>query len=118
MEGRALYRLQDPWQASEGRILEPTNWVAPKDKVTLFSSSYSHLFVNYPKVTGLFTEETIDGINYIWVKSSKYKGSKSIGRVLSMLMFMLKLFLFNFFKRERPDVIIVSSLSLFPILNI
>jgi glycosyltransferase involved in cell wall biosynthesis len=92
-------------------------FVANGDKVTLFSSSYSHLFVNYPKVTGLFTEETIDGINYIWVKGSKYKGSKSIGRVLSMLMFMLKLFLFNIFKRERPDVIIISSLSLFPILN-
>ena len=87
------------------------------DKVTLFSASYSHLFVNYPKIKGIFTEETIEGINYIWVKSSKYKGSKSIGRVLSMLAFMLKLFLFNIFKREKPDVIIVSSLSLFPILN-
>lgn len=87
------------------------------DKVTLFSASYSHLFVNYPKTKGIFTEETIDGINYIWVKTSKYKGSKSIGRVLSMLTFMLKLFLFNIFKREKPDIIIVSSLSLFPILN-
>lgn len=87
------------------------------NNVTIFTGSYSHLFSNYPKVTGLFTNETIDDINYIWIKTPKYKRSKSIGRVFNMLIFMIKLFFFNIFKMKKPDIIIVSSLSLFPILN-
>jgi glycosyltransferase involved in cell wall biosynthesis len=87
------------------------------DKVTLFSGSYSHLFVNYPKTKGLFTQEKVDGIDFIWVKQGEYKSSKSLGRVIGMLGFMVKLLTFNIFKREKPDIIIISSLSLFPVLN-
>jgi len=86
-------------------------------KVTIFSGSYSHLFGDLPKTKGLFTKENIDGIDYIWVKTPKYKSSKSIGRVLNMFVFMLVLFFFNIFKMRKPDEIIISSLSLFPILN-
>ncbi len=85
--------------------------------VNLFTGSYSHLFTNLPKTDGLFTKENIDGINYIWVKTPKYKSSKSIGRVFNMLVFMINLFFFNIFKLKKPDIIIVSSLSLFPVLN-
>ena len=56
--------------------------------VTIFAGSYSHLFTNLPKVKGCFTKETIDNINYIWVKTPKYKSSKSVGRVFNMLIFM------------------------------
>jgi len=87
------------------------------DSVTIFSGSYSHLFDNFPKTNGIFTEEMIEKINYVWVKTPKYKNSKSIGRVLSMFVFMINLFFFNIFKRKKPDVIIISSLSLFPVLN-
>ena len=85
--------------------------------ITIFSGSYSHLFSSYPKVKGLFTEEKIDALKYIWVKTPKYKNSKSIGRILNMLIFMFNLFFFNIFKMNKPDIIIVSSLSIFPILN-
>ena len=87
------------------------------DDITVFAGSYSHLFTNYPKTDGLFTEENIDNIDYIWVKIPKYKSSKSIGRVLSMIIFMINLFFFNVFKMKKPDVIIISSLSLLPVLN-
>lgn len=87
------------------------------NKVTIFSGSYSHLFKSQPKTRGIFTDEKIDGINYVWVKTPKYSGSKSIGRVLNMMIFMINLFFFNIFKIQKPDVIIVSSLSLFPVLN-
>ena len=63
--------------------------------VTIYAGSYSHLFSNYPKTKGLFTKESIDGINYIWVKTPKYKRSKSIGRIINMLMFMINLFFFT-----------------------
>ena len=78
--------------------------------VKIFSGSYSHLFVNLPKTNGVFTDEIIDDIHYTWVKTPKYKSSKSIGRVWNMLVFMFKLFCINIFKRDKPDVIIVSSL--------
>ncbi len=86
-------------------------------EVTIFSGSFSHLFSKPPKVNSSFTKESIDGINYLWVKTPKYEVSKSFKRLLSMLIFSLKLFLFNPFSLKKPDVIIISSLSLFPILN-
>lgn len=85
--------------------------------VTVFSGSYSHLLNNLPKTTGLFTKEKVDDIDYIWVKVPKYKSSKSLGRIISMFAFMINLFFFNIFRMKKPDVIIVSSLSLFPVLN-
>lgn len=86
-------------------------------KVTIFAGSYSHLFVNQPKSTQTFTEENIDGIEYIWVKTPEYKSSKSIKRVLSMLVFMFRLLFFKTSTKVKPDEIIISSLSLFPVLN-
>lgn len=92
-------------------------FVSKGHEVTIFSGSYSHLFTHYPKTKGLFTKEHIAGISYIWVKTPQYKSSKSIGRVFNMFMFMINLTFFNIFKVKKPDTIIVSSLSLFPVLN-
>jgi len=86
-------------------------------EVTIFSGSYSHLFQNLPKTKGIFTNEKIDGINYIWIKTPKYKKSKSVGRVFNMIIFMILLFFINIFKMKKPDKIIISSLSLFPVVN-
>ncbi len=85
--------------------------------VTVFSGSFSHLFANPPKVAKTFTKERIDTIDYIWVKLPRYRASKSAKRLLSMLLFALKLFFFNPYSLKKPDVIIISSLSLFPVLN-
>jgi len=87
------------------------------DDVTIFAGSYSHLFSSPPQVKHKFTFEKIDGIRYIWVKTPYYKSAKSIGRMVNMLYFMFSLFFFNTKKLAKPDVIIVSSLSLFPIVN-
>ena len=83
----------------------------------IISASYSHLFYKLPVTKGKFTLENVDGIPFTWVKVSKYKGSKSIGRVLVMIQFMLNLFLLPKKKLQNPDVIIVSSLSPLPIIN-
>lgn len=85
--------------------------------VTIFSGSYSHLFHTYPKVTGLFTQENHHGINYVWVKLRKYKSSKSVGRLLSMFEFMLKLNLFKYKSLPKPNKIIISSLSILPVIT-
>lgn len=85
--------------------------------VKIFAGSYSHLFTQKPNVDKMFSDENIDGIEYVWVKTPKYSTSKSIKRVFNMIVFMFKLFFYNVFKVKKPDVIIISSLSLFPVIN-
>ncbi len=87
------------------------------NSVTIFAGSYSHLFTNYPDVDDNFTKQIIDDIEYIWVKTPKYLKSKSIKRVFNMLVFMYRLFFFDTKKMKKPDAIIISSLSLFPVVN-
>lgn len=84
-------------------------------KVTIFSASFSHVMSKPPKVSDTYTQENIDGIDYQWLKVPFYNSSKSLGRVLSMFVFLYRLFFFNDKSIERPDVIVVSSISPFPI---
>jgi glycosyltransferase involved in cell wall biosynthesis len=81
-------------------------------KVTLITGSYSHLFTTLPRVDENFKEETIDGIDYIWVKLPKYSSSKSIGRIWNMFCFSWKLRSLDILK---PSCILLSSPSLFPV---
>lgn len=81
-------------------------WIQRGHQVLIVGGSYSHLRKQQPK----HEKETIDGVNYRWVKLNKYKGN-GIGRVASMMLFITKLsasykkFLGSFV----PDVVIASS---------
>jgi glycosyltransferase involved in cell wall biosynthesis len=86
-----------------------------KHKVTIFSASYSHVMSQPPEVHKASTRENIDGIDYLWQKVPVYSNSKSLVRVLSMFIFLFRLFFVDVRKLEKPDVIIVSSISPFPI---
>lgn len=83
-------------------------------EVNIFSASYTHVMSNPPKVFKS-TKEVIDGVNYYWIKVFKYAKSNSISRVLSMFLFMFKLFFFSTKNINKPSVIIVSSISPLPI---
>lgn len=85
-----------------------------KNEVNIFSASFTHVMSKPPNVMKN-TSEVIDGINYHWIKVFKYAQSKSITRVLSMLYFMFKLFFVNTKNINKPDVIVVSSISPLPI---
>ena len=84
-------------------------------KVTLVSGSYSHLFSSPPNIEGRVGRETIDDIEYIWIKVPGYRSSKSFGRVWNMLCFAFGLSLLK--KEIPPSHIIVSSPSLFPVMT-
>ncbi len=86
-------------------------------EVFIISGSYSHLYQHQPVSHGNYTFEIIDGINYCWIKVPPYKKSVSIGRFKNMGVFMWKLFSLPSNRFQKPDAIIVSSPSLFPILN-
>lgn len=85
--------------------------------VTVISSSYSHLFFKLPDVKKMFTEDIINGVKFWWVKTPSYVNSKSLGRAWNMFVFFIKLFFFPTKKISSPDIIIISSLSIFPIIN-
>tara|TARA_Y100000813_G_scaffold108288_1_gene77460 strand:- start:14023 stop:15219 length:1197 start_codon:yes stop_codon:yes gene_type:complete len=84
-------------------------------RVTIFSASFSHVMSNPPSVSKKYTEENINGIKYFWLKVPVYKQSKSFGRLISMFIFLYRLFFLNVKKHCTPDVIIVSSASPLPI---
>ena len=93
-----------------GRELVRLGW-----SVVVVSGSYSHLFARLPEVDGEFTFEDIGGLAYCWVRVPRYGRAMSLGRVVNMTAFMLRLFRLPAARLPVPDAIVVSSPSLFPI---
>ena len=83
-------------------------------KVSVVSGSYNHLFIRSPKTDQLFTEEEIPGGIFYWLRLKNYRGENFIGRLYSWFEFLYKLFFFKL--EEPPHIVIVSSMSLFPII--
>jgi len=94
------------------------DWVKKGYDVKIISGSYNHLFINQPKTNGhWFTHEKVtEGIEFCWVKTPKYYDG-GWRKFWSNLLFVLKLFFLPHKKLEKPDVIIVSSMPIFPIVN-
>ena len=86
-----------------------------RHRVTIFSASFSHVMSNPPTVSKIYTEENINGVEYLWLKVPVYKQSKSLSRLISMFIFLYRLLFLNVKKHDIPDVIIVSSTSPLPI---
>lgn len=85
-------------------------------KAVVISSDANHL-AKMPGFPSRYFHETVDGVDTWWIKTIRYKGSASIRRILSWIDFEIKLWLMPKDLIERPDIVIVSSLSLFTILN-
>ena len=81
----------------------------------LITSDANH-FARYPKTDQVYNYDQIDGVPIYWLKTKKYGKTASISRVLSWLDFERRLYLFDTRKLQKPDVVIVSSLSIFTIL--
>lgn len=93
-------------------------WVRQGHRVTIVAASHSHVRQQAPDTTGAVTEEMIDGIRYVWLRTPGYEGN-GVGRFLNMLAFVVALF-WNRKKivgDEVPDAVIASStypLDIFP----
>jgi glycosyltransferase involved in cell wall biosynthesis len=85
-------------------------------EVNIISSDSSH-FGHYPEYNKIYNFSKIDDINVLRIKTTKYKKSISLLRVLSWIDFEIKLFFAPLKKVQKPDIILVSSLSLITILN-
>lgn len=82
---------------------------------TLITSDSNH-FSTYPNTDNTYNFETIEGVSLCWIKTKKYIKTASLARVLSWFDFERKLFKLDLKKIDKPDVVIVSSLSIFSII--
>lgn len=93
-------------------------WSRLGHNVSVVASSQSHLRSRPPLINGTITEEQIDGIRYVWLRSPKYRGN-GLGRIRNILTFLLRL---ESGTRKivgscPPDIVIASStytLDIFP----
>lgn len=85
-------------------------WVKKGHDVTIVAADYSHLRKYNPEIKRDFTEEVIEGVRYIWIKTPKYSGN-GVGRIINILTFINKLKLKARYISERfnPDAVIASS---------
>jgi len=82
-------------------------------KVHIISASYMHLFKKLPDISGEYTSENIDGIDYFWIKVPKYKSSTDLRRILKWFVFAKKLYSMPDDKLSRPDYVIASPMAPF-----
>lgn len=84
------------------------------NRTFLVTSDANHLAA-FPPTSQRYNYEMLDGVEVCWIHTRKYRKTASISRVLSWLDFERGLFGLPRKKRPRPDVVIISSLSLFSI---
>ena len=85
--------------------------------VTLITSSFSHVPYKDYKIKGFF--KILDNkTRTVIVKGNRFKNSKGFQRILSWSVFSFLLFFLPKKKLPKPDYIIVSSMSLLPVLNV
>lgn len=80
-------------------------------------SSDSNNLVDLPVLKDRVTVQETDGVKIVWLKTMKYSVAKSLRRILSWFHFEWNLFWLNKRALPRPDVVIISSLSLLTIVN-
>jgi glycosyltransferase involved in cell wall biosynthesis len=84
-------------------------------QTTLITSDANHLS-SFPNTAKTYNYEKILDTKVCWIKTKKYKRTASLSRVLSWLDFEIKLFFMPTRFFAKPDVLIVSSLSLLSII--
>lgn len=86
------------------------------NRCLMITSDSNHL-TNPPLLLERYLTERVDNVDICWVRTRKYQGAQSPGRILSWLHFEWRLLRMPKRRFARPDVVIISSLSLFTILN-
>ena len=85
------------------------------DNNALLITSDSNHYSEYPDTNHVYNQEEKDHVKIKWIKTKKYGKTGSIARVLSWFDFERKLFSMSLKNMDKPDVVIVSSLSIFSI---
>lgn len=85
-------------------------WMRMGHTVTIVAASFSHLRHNNPSVHENVTEDHIENVPYIWIRTPRYSNNGS-RRAMNIFSFVTQLSRSgrNFAKRFCPDVVIGSS---------
>ncbi|MGB3485552.1 MAG: glycosyltransferase family 4 protein [Mycobacterium sp.] len=85
-------------------------------RAVILASDSNHLIAT-PSFDGDHQVDIMDGVEFCWIRTLKYRVAKSSRRVLSWLDFEWRLWRLPKKQFGRPDAVIVSSLSLLTIFN-
>lgn len=105
--------LESGW--GERHFYFARNWVNAGIDVKIISSSYNHMFKKNIDVKRLYKEENYQNVPFIWIRTPWYN-PRSWKRFMSMLIFSFNFFIYSLRVKSKPDVIVVSSMPIFPIL--
>ena len=91
-------------------------WKEKGYRVFIFSGTYNHLFSHQPKTNNrkMTIEEIEEGITFCWVKNPVYKDG-GFTKFWSNIVFTIRLFFLNLKSIPKPEIILVSSMPIFPI---
>lgn len=84
--------------------------------VTIVTSDSNQL-TPVPTLEGASLLQEVDGVRVLWLRTAKYRIAKSIRRIWSWIDFECRLLRAPLDSLPRPEVVVVSSLSLFTVLN-
>ncbi|MDZ3831668.1 MAG: glycosyltransferase family 4 protein [Sphingopyxis sp.] len=99
------------------RSFELLRAMARKGHHCILFTSNSHHLIERPGFDGSHRTEQVEGVEICRLKALKYRGAKSLGRILSWFHFEWRLWRLPKKGFRKPDTVIVSSLSLLTIFN-
>lgn len=83
-------------------------WVKSGHQVTIIAASYAHPRHKQPDELGVITEQWLDGVRYLWLKTPAYKPENYAGRVRNIFAFVMRAWLGKL-PVEQADLVICSS---------
>lgn len=92
-------------------------WVKKGYKVYIMASNFNHYIYNSPPNESIYNLENIEGVDFLWIRTKKYDNPSGLMRIIGWLQFMFRLFFIPFSKIQKPDVLIISTPSLFSFLS-
>lgn len=86
-------------------------------RASIVASTFSHLFSKVPEARGLVTADTMDGVEFVWLRSPRYQGNGPM-RLANMLSYSTLAYVADLERRlGRPDVILGTSPHPFALLD-
>jgi len=79
--------------------------------VTIFASGFSHRTRKEERLEGKqnYRRENIDGVEFIWLRTTRYFGGNDWRRVINMLSYSFRIIPVALRLKENPEVILASS---------
>lgn len=110
--------VSPPAQASAGgRGYMLMEQLAKMGYNTVIVTSDSNQLAQVPALSQNYLFEKVDDLTLCWVRTLKYSAAKSLRRILSWIHFEWRLLFLPVRRLPKPDVIVVSSLSLLTVIN-